>query len=453
MLSLVFVTTAALFMFMGKFKTGKTFNPLTFFVGFWCFWAIVSMTNPYQMFAVSNKTYLLVWVQVVCVSLGYLAVAKKNLSAKFDLSEVGSKILYSRTFAFLQLFVLTFLTFYYFKYKSLLSSMTSNDMRRIIFEKGLLFSSSAEYMFYYWVITAIIYASLVIAISSFALHGKKNLSLFLVLINCFMFGQVGQGRLVYFYMMVFLAVGLGLKRDIYKNSTFKIKPKKSWGVYLVLILAVIFIMNRTSARRMGVSMSFGDSIKVFFTTSVEQFIIYFTGPFRTLDYFIQSNLVNVTGHTFGRSVFAGIEEILTTLLIPIGGSQLQANMANTLMASFTSPAIHIGGGLSFNAFYTSVMNFYMDGGLPMLICLSFAYGIIMGMLYNFCMNNMNIFTFSLLVYTTYNMITSEMRWNYSAPATWVVVFVLILGHRLYVKRTVGSKGLYDYKSPSLLTKF
>lgn len=448
MLSLLFITTALFFVFMGRMRTGNLFSPLTFFVVFCCFWAVVSLGNPYYLYNVTTKTYILIWLYIVFFSLGFLIVSKYqkplNPSIKFD----GNDFIKTKKFLFTQIFVFIILFYYYQKYNAIASNLMVYDIRRIVYEQGLLFNSATEYIFYYWIIMSLVYGSIALLIPSFVMSGQKHFVFLPALGNCFLFGQIGQGRFIYFQMIIFFLVSISLKKFIQKRQDIneKKKIKKNWAVYALLIGAVLYLMNGATAKRLGLSMSLSDSVFVFLNTSLKQFVIYFIGPFRTLDSFITSGITQTTGHTLGRSFFSGIEEFFATLLTFISGGFYVIPTANSIASSFTGPGIIIGeGNYAFNAFYTSVMNFYLDGGIPLVILFSCFYGVLSGLVYNYCLRNINLFTFSLLIYTTYHMIASEFRWSYSAPSTWIVVFLLFWLNRKYNKISLINKKRERFK--------
>lgn len=443
MLSILFITTAIFVVVMGKLRTGNLYNPLTFYIIFWCFWTVVSLSDPFLLFNVSTKTYMMVWLNVIMFSFGFLVVSKKNKPANIKVS--GFEFTKTSAFLILQIIVFFVLIYYSQKYNSVLSNLEVNDIRRIVFEQGLLFKSAAEITFYTWIISPLVYGSIVLLISNFVFNDQKSIAFFVALANGFLFSQIGYGRLIFFNILIYFLVSIGFKYDLYNNLGFESKPKnKKQGVlYIILIGIAINIMNLSSAKRIGVSsLTLTDSFDVFVNNSLKDLVVYFTGPFRALDFFLTSNITENTGYTLGRAFFSGIEEIIDTFLILVSNKMSSIHTANEITSSFTVHNIYIGNNTFFNAFYTNIMNFYLDGGLTFVILLSCIYGVVSGLLYNYYLRNTNLFTLSLIVYLTYNMIASEFRWSYSAPSTWILISVLVICNHLYNKRLTASSSSF-----------
>jgi oligosaccharide repeat unit polymerase len=433
LLYLLFVATTLFFFFMGLLRTGKKFNPLSFYIFFWGIWLTVSLTNPYKMNTVSNEAYLLIWVNITFFALGFIVVSKRGKMIKLE--ELGGReILQTKTFLFLQIFVFIVLFLIYQKYKMLLLSLTAEEARNTVYGVGLLFNTTYEYYFFIWVITPLVFSSVVMLITNLTINGLKSLAFYVSLVNCFLFGLIGYGRLVYFQVIAFFLISLGFRYDLQKNINSKLKKIKiKTKIFFIAISVVaVYVMNYSTLKRLGInSPSLEDHINIFIDDSWKQFILYFTGPFRAFDNFLKSDIAENIGYTLGRSTFGGIEEIVNALFSFIG---LGWPSANSLTATFTVPPTVIGPGITFNAFYTNVMNFYLDGGLAFVMMFSLAYGVISGMVYNNYLKKPNIFTLSIVVYLTYHMMASEFRWSFSSPTVWITILCLVWANRKYIRK-------------------
>ncbi|MCL6605979.1 MAG: hypothetical protein K6T94_24195, partial [Paenibacillus sp.] len=263
-----------------------------------------------------------------------------------------------------------------------------------------------------------------------------------------LFASIGNGRFIYFEILFFAIISFGFKFDIFRKlkTNFKKMNNMSKVFYAFLFLFVIYFMNLSSAKRIGIqSPSFSESINIFVNYSLKQFVIYFTGPFRSLDFFLSSKIYETTGFTLGRSFFSGIEEMINTFIIFLSGNSVSFHTANEITSSYTVSPILVGNNISFNAFYTNVMNFYLDGGLLFVITLSLFYGFVTALLYRYYLSNSNLFTFSLNIFLVYQMIATEFRWNYSAPPTWIAIALILLMNRFYNKNetTIYAGFKYD----------
>ncbi|KTD88417.1 O-antigen polymerase [Paenibacillus etheri] len=431
MLYILFIFTILIVFFTGVFRTGNKFNPLTYYIFFWGIWSIVSMSNPFSLNEVSSRTYLIIWLHMIFTSLGFLILNQGKMVKRSEIPKVvnGYDFLLSREFMIIQFVVSVVLIYFYRKYNFLLGSMSILDSRRIVYEQGLLFGSSFSTVFYNWIIIPIVKTSILLLISNLILNGKKNLSLLIAVVNCMLFSLIGGGRFIYFEIIFFAIISFGFKYDMYKS----VKVNFSKGrripkiIYVVMLIFAVYFMNLNTVRRLGInSPTIKDSYEIFKNVSLKQLVIYFTGPFRALDVFLNSRVYEVTGYTFGRSFLSGFEEILNTFFIFVSRNMFSFNTANNISSLFTTPEIVIGNNVTFNAFYTALMNFYLDGGIAFVIVLSFVFGLFMAIMYKYYLHNVNILSFSLLVFMVYQMVATEFRWNYSAPWTLISIAIILL---------------------------
>lgn len=431
---LLVIFVISFFIFMGKLRTGRFFNPVSFYLTFWGTWILFSMGNPYGLYEVSEKTYFIILLSLFCFGLGCILIDIPKIRIKDSIvkDDESYKFLDSRIFLITQFIVLTILFVYYLKYSSLMSSLPLDYQRKIVYEVGLLFTTTYEMLFYNWILKPIMTISVIMTISNYIIYGKKNMSLIVALLNCVLFSMVGNGRLIFFDLLIFILVAIAFKKSFSKQKSIpkwhirKSTIKKSI-LFTSAVIVLMYVMNSTSAKRLGLdNPSLFDMWDTFVNYSLQQGVVYFVGPLRALDNFLTLQIADSVGYTFGRATFGGIEEIFASLMSSFSGDPTWAlNSANIKTASFTVPPIQIGSDQTFNALYTNIMNFYLDAGLTGVIIMSLLFGIASGLVFKYCLNNTNIFKISLLVYYTHHLIVSEFRWDYQSPATWVIVVTFI----------------------------
>ena len=431
MLYLLFFMTTLFIVVAATVRTGKRYNPLNFYIVFWGICSIVSLTNPFGLYDVSTRTYLIVWLNSTVFSIAYLLFYRNRKEAIRSDKLVNNKMLGTKKVLFIQLFVFVVLLFFYRRYSSLLDSLGLIDARRIVYDQGYLFNSSYELIFFTWVITPILYVSVLLLLSDFVMNGVKRLALYVSLINCVLFGLIGYGRFIHFQIIVYAIVAIGFKYDIHKKvilNTVKMK-KRTKLLLTLLIFTAVYFMNISSAKRLGRPIhGIKDHYDMLVNVSLNQLITYFTGPFRALDNFINSNIIESTGHTYGRSFFGGLEEIVNTFVSFLGQSW---TTANTVSNSFTANNILIGNAQSFNAFYSSIMNHYLDGGIIFVAISAFFFGFLSVTAYNYYLKSPNLITLSLNLFLTYHMIASEFRWSFTTPSIWITFGILIWVNKRY----------------------
>ena len=428
MIFLLVVITVFLMVYVGSIRTKTIMNPLTFFLIFWGFWVCLSTFNPYTLYSVSEKAYLLIWINMFTFSIGFIMIARKknrdicinpNLSIKMN-----------KALKWMETFLFIILIYYFIKYNTVLSSMAITDARRISSEIGYIFGNHIEYLIYNYFVTSLVYLSIIINSVKYSLDKKTSIHLIITLVNIYLFAGIGLGRFVFFNTIIFIIVALNIYRGTKEsNEKFggnvarnKIKRKKSKIKYVPLVGLGVYLMTITTATRYGASIYNFNTFWRWFNFSLKQGAVYFLGPFRALDSFLQLNSITPFDFTFGRATLAGLEEIINNVFILIG---ININTANSIMASFTVNPITIGyNGETFNAFYTGITNFYLDGGVGFVIMVPLIFGMIIAGCWNLFNRSPNLYTFSILVFMVKTSIAYQYRWDFSTPSNWIVVIAL-----------------------------
>jgi|GEM_PF-2249921 len=422
LLTFLFIITFILFFYITKTKIGSYNNPLTYYLIFWVGWIFISLLNPFDLYSVSIRAYLLIWTNMLFFSIGYFIFCKR-IRAKYFFTSNNKR---EYAFIFLQLIVLLIVFYYYGKYTHLLNMMTIHDARAIRFEQGLLFRSYTEKVIYTYFILSFLYLSVLINISKYVLTSKKTISLIITLITVILVGFTGLGRLIFFNCLIFFVIAVALKKLMFiqkkAHRVHKENNKNKLRYFLPTFAGIIF-MTLITGRRRGIEMTVLNNFIDLFPFVLKQGIIYFVGPFRAFDNFLNLRIYDRIGFTFGRSTFSGLDEIIKNLTVIMG---LDMESARAKMSSFTVESIYIGTNQQFNAFYTGVMNFYLDGGIWGVIILSFLYGAIAAGVWNYYNKHPNLFSYSLLIYFTYTTIAFEFVSYFGAVSTWIVLFILIL---------------------------
>lgn len=443
LLFLLLIATLITFVTLGMVKMGNFKNPLTVYLCFWGIWLGISMLDPLELYHVSDQAYLLLWTNIVFFSLGYLFFSKRienRAHLEVKLTKQNKKLL-----LLLQCLLLLILVYYARKFFLLLGQDIITNARTIKYEVGLLFSSYAEYAFFNFFIEAFVYISTILTVCYYISINKTDRIVILGIVCVIAFAYIGLGRFIIFDALVFylLATTFRCRQRVTQNNGFLSRNHKGNIFYYILFgLVAILGMVMVTTARLGNSIFGVQDYLYIVGYSFEQLIIYFTGPFRAFDTFLASKVYEEIGYTLGRSTFSGIEEILYNYLYV---TEPKWAIANEKMSNFTVPNITIGNRLEFNAFYTGVMNFYLDGGLVGVIGLAFLYGSIAALIYNYYRVHPNIFNYGLFIFFTYTTIASEFRLAFGAPSTWLILFVLaLLGTRTAHKflRVVISRDPY-----------
>jgi oligosaccharide repeat unit polymerase len=426
---ILMVITLILFIILAKVKTNTVKNVLTCYLVYWGGWILISLSNPYGLDAVSDKTYLLIWLNLFFFSIGYLMFCKKINTNKY--SNLVYKNNTYKLFVIVQVIVLFVLFYYLIKYNILLKSTVITDARKIKFELGFLFGSYAESLVYNYFIETFLYLSVIINIGIYLATRKKNISLFINIISIFIFAFTGLGRFVFWDIFIFVFVAIYIKKEdptimhVGNNCKRYTERKRSNSklIYVLYSFLFIFFMTLITSIRTGASILDVKSFVYWLGYSIKQGVLYLTGPFRVFDFFINNKIYDNIGYTLGRATFAGIDEIVNNLFMLLG---LNIKSANYLMSSFIKNPVYIGGEQTFSIFYPVLMNFYLDGGVFYVIIFAFLYGAISAKIWNLYNESPNLFTYSLLIFFVKTTIASQYRWDFIAPSNCIIIIVLII---------------------------
>src|SRR5699024_4827351 len=146
-----------------------------------------------------------------------------------------------------------------------------------------------------------------------------------------------------------------------------------------------------------------------------------------------SNTLNNEVYYYGRLTLGGLDHLIGMFLKLINNSFKTAY--HSISPILQNPIV-IGEGKTFNAFYTSIMNHYLDFiliGVLIFPLFFYFFGLLFFSLF-FCMfvaycfylffNNHCIVTLSLLTFILYNAVTIILLWHYQQISTWITLFIL-----------------------------
>lgn len=387
--------------------------------------------NFNELYVVSNNTYVLILLHIFLFAIGFTAINKK-MNFVYDSESLKKEILPMKLFLPIQIFVLILLLYYAKKYNEIVKETLAFDVRLIRYQIGPLFETIYDFLIYSYLIISFVYISVVYSITNFVLVRKINISLIVSISSVLALDFIGLGRHGVFLIFIFFILSLGLSKSklIYTKKKVQL-ISNNLKFYTIIFSSIIFgllaVASATSLRRGQEITNFEDFV-YWFSFTFEQGITYFTGPFIALDYFLDNRIYENIGYTFGRASISGIEDILYYLSQIFGFNFVTTNEK---IASFTMEPIAIGYDQNFNAFYTSIMNFYLDGGVIFLIIMSLIFGVTTAALWNYYKKHPNILTFSLIVFFTKTTITSQYKLDFIIPSNLIIFFSLLYLARRY----------------------
>lgn len=433
----LFITTTIFFLLIIKIFTNKIINPLTIHLLFWTFWVSFLQLNLLNLYTVSINTYIFIYISILFFSIGYIVISGIHINQKSsnDISKANyndkNEIKTNKTSFFIQIAILIILTYYLYRYTMVVSNLGIGESLRLVrFSTGALFTYGIERLFYDYVLSTIIKVILIINIVGFFLYNKKDKNLILSFINIGLYSFIGIGRLAIFDTMVYITIAYVFMSNNTKTKANK-KQKKKKKFYITISFFIgLFIMIRLSAYKYRLAFNL-QTIKDIFFDNLSHFVLYFTGPFVAFDLALNNNVLSNYQYTFGRATFAGFDEIIGIVLDKIGINYLSGT---DIIGEITSNPIYIGNQQTFNAFYSGLLNFYLDGGVIGIIILSFIFGGVIGKFYISFKRNKNIFTGALLVYLVWMSITSIYRFPYTFSHLLVLFIFILASFNFRIKR-------------------
>lgn len=385
---------------------------------------IISLLNPLNMYAVSSYTYFLIMLCTISFIIAFNKISKHIIKSKQDFNQIENKklisldkLLKSKILLVSIIIILIIVIYYLTKYNIIIKDMSKLDIRMVRFNQ--LFDSSLEALFFNYIIAGSMYI-LSIIFSVLLVNKKVKNSIFILLaITIALYSLIGYSRMIYLNIVIYIFICILLK----PNLKELINVKNIIKIILIGCAVVIILFGMLYARICKSSAPIKDNISKTLKNQTEQIIEYSVGSFRLLDYFIKNGFENFQSkYTYGQATFAGVEEII---LYPIKGIGVEIDSFNNIIGEYTQKSIKIGTKTNFNAFYTCVMNFYLDYGLIGVIL----FPILHSMLIIFSLKQYylkkDIVSFMLLNFVLLNLFFSIIRWNYQSGTSVFVLIVLI----------------------------
>ena len=419
----VLITTIICVYMNHKVYKDNTLNRRLFYlvIGIWVLLILLSTLTYNNTLSLSLKTTCLLCLGNIALTIGFclyryrpikMSILKKFLSSRKIKFNVNFNILFS----IIQVILCMIFIYYFIKYQYLLRNLGIEMSRMIKFELGLLFSNKIESYIFQYLFTPLLYISIFfycIKIFDGEKYNKKIL--ILLFVNILLYSLIGQGRMIYFQLLLILIIFIFKK--ICTNSELIVNNFYKIGIFFGFLIVMLFFI---SLIRMGFTLENISRVPEYFNRAVSQAFIYFTGPFKGLDYYI--NQVSTTGNFFpGQFTFYVFFNPIEKLFQIIG-----------LSINYDNPMIHLqqyiplSQYLSFNALFTYYINFYMDFSYFGFIIMPLILGYFMAFLFS-KINSKSISIRLFVFFNFTNLIMGILRWEYqNFDVFFTIVIILII---------------------------
>lgn len=379
----------------------------------------VSMLNPVGLYNVSNYTYILLGINIICTAIPIIILTRKNAESVQNKRKIDCDVIIkSKWILALEICACVILIYYFFKYLNIIGSIETSQIRIARFE--LLFNSSFETLFYNYIVSGIVTISTLIFSILLVNKKVKNPMFIVITTNIILYTLIGFGRMTIFALLIYIFFAILITKDIKA-----IINKKNIAILLTVIFIIFVCFSLIiCVRMMDKQQSFLENIVQAINNQFNQIFEYFLGGIRMFDNFVQNGFPEFQNYTYGRATFAGLEEII---LYPIKGIGIDIDSFNNLAVDIMSRASDVGvNTLYYNAFYTALMNFYLDFGIVGVILFSILHGIFIGVIIKKYEKNNNIWSLMLTIYVLKNLVLMILHWEYQGGSTMFVLIILLI---------------------------
>lgn len=378
------------------------------FAGYWGVVLTLSTLGLYGMNKPSAYALFLLVTNVIMFTLGFSVIKTRDVAISYTFNDTKSLfevIINSKIFTVLLIVstsvsVVAFQTFQSF----VETGWSYSEMRTGYFEGDIYGSIS---VFFSILLTPM--ENICIPIFGYMLIYKKNWLFFLVAFFLLLYASLGAGRFGY----VRIAVGI-LFISYCMVDRIKLSIKKLFLPFLGLVCLVLAI-SVVTALRSGNNSIDGES-------TLKTFTSYAVGSIPAFNYAVENDYVEkIGGYKYGRLTLSSIEGLSYSLLGRFG---IQTEKAiDMLIPIKQTNIIDIGNG-SWNALYTAVLYFYLDGG--MLGCIIFPF--LLGMAFRFTIKLLyryKSWPLIILVSMFFQMVLHSVS-DYSFYNPFTFIFVVLL---------------------------
>ena len=388
------------------------------FTGYWGIVLTLSTLGLYGMNKPTSYVLLLLVTNVVMFTLGYSVIKTGNVAVNYTFNDTKSlmeSIIKNRFFTAL-LIVSTLVSIIAFQtFQSFVQSGWSlSEIRTGYFEGG--FYGDIGILFPV-LLTPMEY--ICIPLFGYMLVYKRNWKFILVAVFLLTYTSLGAGRFGYVRIAVgilFISYCMMGSKSIRLNKLF---------LPILGIVGLVFIISMVTSLRSGGN-------KIDSESTIKSFTNYAVGSIPAFNYAVQNNYEEkIGGYQYGRLTLSSVEGLSYSLLGRFG---IQTEKAlDKLIPLKQNNQIDIGTG-TWNALYTAVLYFYLDGGLlgciiiPFLLGIGFRYTI--RLLYTY-----RSWPMMILVSMFFQMaLHSVSDYSFYHPFTLIyVVILLYIGLRFFVK--------------------
>ncbi len=402
------------------------------FLLWWGIWLIISTLNVYQLFTVPMTIYLLLILGLFVFLIGYLTAYNKKRDQRHT-SLIAHHLVIDKNLLLNIILTLVFLiiSFYFVRYLRLRSVLPTDELRMIRFSVGALFTTTRRLLFFNFFIEGFVF--FLYPVIAYLLMTKKYATYTFVLsvLSVLFYASIGSGRLPIVYLMISVILAFFMsqwrdEKDSIETPNYHKKVVKASLFSLIFIIpALIIYAAYITSVRLGFSGLSIEGLIVGANELIKQFIIYFTGPFRALNYGIE-NYAPEIGPLYGQATIAALNELLHATFHLLGA---EIRNINYLIGDYLqNRAILVGDNVFMNYSFTYLMIFYFDFGVFGVILFSFMFGFFSRKVIFLFDDTKSLPSFILLNLMFLSMIISIFNWLIQSPSVMIAIIATLIWH-------------------------
>jgi len=339
-----------------------------FSLAFWFVALVVSVVNPYDLFPVSDSTYLLLLLNVFSFFIGYSSI--KTVKDMPDNYIDFEPILVSRIFKVVLYFCLVVSIHMLVTQFTIIAMYNVGVIRQSFYE--VMFEGQPGWMAFAYTFVLRPFFFFVIPLLLYCIDNRSHyFDLICMMIFTFAFSFISGGR-TRFIFIVIIALFYFMAR--YKMKKKNILSRSNKGM-VVFILGAVIAATIMSSLRAGEKEVDKDGLSKGWEKNITQLVTYNTGSFVALEDFLNSPYMdNVGGPFFFRSTFGGVEEFFSKIIGKLTGIEPEHINKRTIYY-MQDKEIQISNNIDFNFAYTNVIFHYLDLGVLGVFLYPFLFGL------------------------------------------------------------------------------
>lgn len=403
----------------------------------WILLFLISYTNPYDLFPVSEKIYLLLLIFIMSFTMGItFTYNNKNIEIVDDFVTKAKDsldgLINKKAMLYMSIFCIIVLSYAFIRQREALQYATISEYRVEGTQDYLFGGSGWIGVIYNLFVTPFSYVLYVLFAYLLVFRRDKKLFLVISALVVVLSTAINNSRGVMLIVIVFVIFIVWCCPFFSKGVKVGKKIRNVLIISFFVFGAISFVSYLTAQRMFGENVFSKSSVEMGFETLNRHIITYFVGPFRSFEYALDNGYFEqLDGPTWGRSTFGFFDGFIGFVLNKIGIPFQTAN--GRIYNKLQNDWIYVGWDTNFA--YTSLFNYYMDFGYLGILILPAIFGAIVKKICNKYLYNHNPALLLLLGYLFYATWECYFGWIlYYWPVAFYFIIIIFLYR--YSKRKI-----------------